>query len=219
MTGTMSFSLEEEDPDVKPYLRRLQTYDPFDNRDPFENRELEFAEEESPEDLLPPPPLPLSRLTTFDPFESPGSWLVPGGPVTQITPSPEDMDISRCQFSVTQKDLRSTSKVLVSRSQSGAGTTWKIILTPCAVSTSKGGASFRAAHGRVKIQLKCEGTPLEPRMKFRFVVNGVERGPEEHDFSATAVASLTQPEWDLSEIAESGLTIEAEMWPYPDLRC
>jgi hypothetical protein len=213
MTGTISFSLDEE-PDSKPVLARLQTFDPF------EDRELEFPGEDVPEDLLPPPPLPLSRLTTFDPFENPGSWLMTyPGMMVPASPCPADLDISRCSFTITQKDLRSTSKVLVSRSQPGAGTSWKIIVTPCAVSTSKGGASFRAAHGRVTIQLKCEGTPVEPRMQFRIVVNGVERGPEEHDFSSTAVASLAHPEWDLLELAESGVTIEAEMWPCPDLRC
>jgi len=117
---------------------------------------------------------------------------------------------------VSDKDLRSTRKVLVSRSHAAEdGLTWRIILMPCAVHANKGGSCFRASRGRAEIQLKCEGTPAagESEMRFRIAVNGVAREQEDHDFSEAAVACLKDSTWDLANEVQSGVVrIEAHVW-------
>jgi hypothetical protein len=173
-----------------------------------------------------PAPLPvlLQRLTTSDPCESPTNWTMPGAPSElpfafaewAKCQKPVPRDATRIEFTVSDKDLRSTRKVLVSRSHAADdGLTWRIILMPCAVHVNKGGSCFRASRGRAEIQLKCEGTPLagESEMRFRIAVNGVAREQEEHDFAEAAVAALQDSVWDLTNEVQGGVVrIEAHVW-------
>jgi hypothetical protein len=174
----------------------------------------------------PPPMLPslLQRLQTNDPCESPTNWTLPGGPSElpyafaewAKCQKPVPRDATHVEFTVSDKDLRSTRKVLVSRSHAADdGLTWRIILMPCAVHANKGGSCFRASRGRAEVQLKCEGTPAvgESAMRFRIAVNGVAREQEDHDFAEAAVASLEDCVWDLTSEVKGGVVrIEAHVW-------
>jgi hypothetical protein len=173
---------------------------------------------------IPPLPMLLQRLTTNDPCESPTNWMVPGAPSElpyafaewAKCQKPVPKDATRVEFTVSDKDLRSTRKVLVSRSHAADdGLTWRIILMPLAVHVNKGGSCFRASRGRAEVQLKCEGTPAagESEMRFRIAVNGVAREQEDHDFSEAAVASLKDSVWDLANEVQGGVVrIEAHVW-------
>jgi len=173
---------------------------------------------------VPPLPVLLQRLQTNDPCESPTNWMMPNGPSElpyafaewAKCQQPVPRDATRVEFTVSDKDLRSTRKVLVSRSHAAEdGLTWRIILMPCAVHANKGGSCFRASRGRAEIQLKCEGTPAagESEMRFRIAVNGVAREQEDHDFSEAAVACLKDSTWDLANEVQSGVVrIEAHVW-------
>merc|ERR1719324_2136263 len=173
---------------------------------------------------VPPLPVLLQRLQTNDPCESPTNWVMPGGPSElpyafaewAKCQKPVPRDATHVEFTVSDKDLRSTRKVLVSRSHAADdGLTWRIISMPCAVHANKGGSCFRASRGRAEIQLKCEGTPAagESEMRFRIAVNGVAREQEDHDFSEAAVACLKDSTWDLANEVQSGVVrIEAHVW-------
>jgi hypothetical protein len=173
---------------------------------------------------VPPLPVLLQRLQTNDPCESPTNWMMPGGPSElpyafaewAKCQKPVPKDATHVEFTVSDKDLRSTRKVLVSRSHAADdGLTWRIILMPCAVHSNKGGSCFRASRGRAEVQLKCEGTPAagESEMRFRIAVNGVAREQEDHDFSVAAVAALKDSTWDLTNEVQGGLVrIEAHVW-------
>jgi hypothetical protein len=183
----------------------------------------EVGNDDAMDEPLPPMPS-LYRLQTNDPCESPTNWTLPGGPSElpyafaewAKCQKPIPREATRVEFVVSDKDLRSTRKVLVSRSlTSDDGLTWRIILMPCAVHANKGGSCFRASRGRAEIQLKCEGTPAagESAMRFRIAVNGVAREQEDHDFAEAAVASLQDSSWDLTSEVQGGLVrIEAHVW-------
>jgi hypothetical protein len=217
--GAMSaidFGHEEEE-------RKLQFVPCTD--DPIGETCCEVEDADTLEALAPLPPVPsLLRLQTNDPCESPTNWEMPGGP-TELPyafaewakcQKPVPKDATRVEFTVSDKDLRSTRKVMVSRSHAAEdGLTWRIILMPCAVHANKGGSCFRASRGRAEVQLKCEGTPAagESEMHFRIAVNGVAREQEEHDFSKAAVASLEDSVWDLANEVQGGtVQIEAHVW-------
>jgi len=186
--------------------------------------EVEDADTMEMDAPLPPLPSLLQRLQTNDPCESPTNWTLPDAPSElpyafaewAKCQKPVPRDATCVEFTVSDKDLRSTRKVLVSRSHAADdGLTWRIILMPCAVHSNKGGSCFRASRGRAEIQLKCEGTPAvgESAMRFRIAVNGVAREQEDHDFGEAAVASLEDSVWDLAHEVQGGVVrIEAHVW-------
>jgi len=194
--------------------------------DPISNQPsgCEVEDADTMEQLAPPPMTMLQRLQTSDPCESPTNWTIPGGPSElpyafaewAKCQKPVPKHATRVEFMVSDKDLRSTRKVLVSRSHAADdGLTWRIILMPCAVHANKGGSCFRASRGRAEIQLKCEGTPAagESEMRFRIAVNGVSREQEDHDFGEAAVASLEDSVWELTNEVQGGVVrIEAHVW-------
>jgi hypothetical protein len=217
MRATIEFSRDEEE-------RKLQFVACTDDPISDSAAACEVGDADAMDVPLPPLPSLLQRLQTNDPCESPTNWTLPGGPSElpyamaewakchELVPK----HATHVEFTVSDKDLRSTRKVLVSRSHAADNLlTWRIILMPCAVHANKGGSCFRASRGRAEIQLKCEGTPAadESAMRYRIAVNGVAREQEDHDFGEAAVASLEDSVWDLANEVQGGVVrIEAHVW-------
>jgi hypothetical protein len=178
------------------------------------------------DDALLLPPMPdLKRQQTSDPYESPTNWLYAGAPSElpyafaewAKCQQPVPRDATRVEFTVTDKDLRSTRKVMVSREHKAEdGTVWRIMLKPIVVHENKGGSCFRASRGRAEVQLKCESTlgeAEELKMRFRIAVNGAAREQEDHDFKENRIATLSDSVWDLTNEVQSGaVRIEAHVW-------
>mmetsp|Transcript_75539 Transcript_75539/g.245634 ORF Transcript_75539/g.245634 Transcript_75539/m.245634 type:complete len:471 (+) Transcript_75539:70-1482(+) len=91
--------------------------------------------------------------------------------------------------------------------------TFKMMLYPKVVNDAKGGSSFKRAHGRGYVQLKCEEglPPLIANVNYRISIgsgnnsNMTEpRGPVPHNFSSNAVCGLPkeQEEWDFSSVVD-----------------
>lgn len=87
--------------------------------------------------------------------------------------------------------------------------TFKMMIYPKQVDGGKGGASFKKAHGRGIVQLKCETeltNALTP-MSFRIMIGSADkqsppRGPVLHNFSKSAVSGLPKDldEWDFNTV-------------------
>lgn len=100
--------------------------------------------------------------------------------------------------------------------------TFKLLLYPKVVNDAKGGSSFKRAHGRGCVQLKCEeGLPTEiAGVSYRIAIGSSStsatqeprgpawqepRGPGTHNFCSNAVCGLSkeQEEWDFSSVVDA----------------
>lgn len=126
----------------------------------------------------------------------------------------------RVHWTVDARKLRGNDKGAVSPpfalsfGPAAPEVTFKLMLYPKVVHDAKGGSSFKRAHGKGCVQLKCEeGLPTHiADVQYRISiattrgVNATEsRGPVAHNFSNNAVCGLPkdQEEWNFLSVVEA----------------
>mmetsp|Transcript_30563 Transcript_30563/g.65858 ORF Transcript_30563/g.65858 Transcript_30563/m.65858 type:complete len:405 (+) Transcript_30563:113-1327(+) len=172
------------------------------------------------------------------------NWTPPGAAPVDSLPSPQPQSIIQHQLAnghlqiywiVDARKLKGNDKGAVSPSfhiffdGEHPHVPFKMMLYPKVVNEAKGGSSFKRAHGRGCIQLKCENPLPEhiDRVSFRIAVGSrlgapleewqETRGPAAHRFSECAVCGLAkeEEEWDFSTVVHAdsqSFVISLEMY-------
>jgi len=128
------------------------------------------------------------------------------------------------QWTVDAKKLQSTDRVVVSSPfmlPLGQLLPFRMMLVPTVVCKRRGGHSFKRAHGRGTVQLKCEASdlPQDGNTRIQYTVcvgRGRTCAPQEHDFRQAMVCGLPrdQESWNFAEaedIASRSFTVRLEV--------
>lgn len=139
-----------------------------------------------------------------------------------------ELGCHRVEWRIDAKKLRSRDRQAISPpfeltvAQGGPAIMFKLMLTSLSAAGGKGGNSFKSSK-RGCVQLKCQGDQMGAAGNLRifFSMHGLNvslprRGPMTHDFSFSAVASLsgTDTEWHLASLLAEGsayLTVCADI--------
>lgn len=180
-------------------------------------RPVSMPVQQNPVPLSRPCPPPLPRLLGSEAAVAAVSNAGSGGNGAQpqtVLPSLDADGIFRVRWIVDAKKLRGNDRVVVSPPfdvLAGELGTFRMMLSPAAPDRTRGGATFKNAMGKGKVELKCD-TALDRLLTFRIWIGSCApsgrqeppRGPVQHNFAISGVCGLPEVQslWNFASVVD-----------------